>query len=95
MLLALARTLSASLQKSMNETGEKLDGLTAAQSNLSSGKIVSQLLRATSVLEIVSQVLIATSVLVKLSHSCSEQPQFWKDCLTVAQGNLNFGKIVS
>jgi hypothetical protein len=44
-LLALARTLSASLQKSMNETGERLDGLTAAQSNLNSGKIVSLLER--------------------------------------------------
>jgi hypothetical protein len=55
-LLALARTLSASLQKSMNETGERLDGLTAAQSNLSSGKIV--------------------SLLERLSHRCSEQPQF-------------------
>jgi hypothetical protein len=62
-LLALARTLSASLQKSMNETGERLDGLTAAQSNLSSGKIVSQLLRV-------------TSGLVRLSHRCSLLPQF-------------------
>jgi hypothetical protein len=47
-LLALARTLSASLQKSMNETGERLDGLTAAQSNLSSGKFGSQMIRETS-----------------------------------------------